>query len=163
MTGMIVCPQPVAAEAGRDVLRAGGNAVDAAVTVALVQGVIDPMMCGIGGSGVMLVHLAGEARQEVIEFYARAGSGVREDQWEHLLLREAADRYGFVLEGWVNDCGYQSVGVPGTVAGLAEALRRHGTLSWAEAIAPGVAFARRGMEVTGNVRAFWTTDYGPEL
>ena len=159
---MIVCPQPVAAEAGRDVLRGGGNAVDAAVATALVQGVIDPMMCGIGGSGVMLVHLA-DGRQEVIEFYARAGSDVREDQWEHLYLREASDRYGYVLEGWVNDCGYQSVGVPGTVAGLAEALRRHGTMSWADAIQPGLAVARRGMEVTGNVRAFWTTDYGPDV
>jgi gamma-glutamyltranspeptidase/glutathione hydrolase len=163
MSAMIVCPQPKAAEAGRDVLRAGGNAVDAAVTTALVQGVIDPMMCGIGGSGVMLVHLAAEGRQEVIEFYARAGSGVREDQWEHLFLREASDRYGYVLEGWVNDCGYQSVGVPGTVAGLAEALRRHGTISWADAIAPGLEAARRGMEVTGNVRSFWTTDYGPDV
>ena len=164
MSAMIVCPQPVAAEAGREVLRAGGNAVDAAVTTALVQGVIDPMMCGIGGSGVMLVHLAGGTpRQEVIEFYARAGSGVREDQWEHLFLREAADRYGYVLEGWVNDCGYQSVGVPGTVAGLAAALRRHGTISWADAIRPGLEAARRGMEVTGNVRTFWTTDYGPDV
>ncbi len=163
MNAMIVCPQPVAAEAGRDVLRAGGNAVDAAVTTALVQGVIDPMMCGIGGSGVMLVHLGRESRQEVIEFYARAGSGVREDQWEHLFLRETADRYGYVLEGWVNDCGYQSVGVPGTVAGLAEALRRHGTISWAEAIRPGLEAARRGMRVTGGVHVVWVTDYGPDI
>ena len=166
MNAMIVCPQPVAAEAGRAVLRAGGNAIDAAVTTALVQGVIDPMMCGIGGSGVMLVHRAdgpGGARQEVIEFYARAGSGVREDQWEHLFLREAADRYGYVLEGWVNDCGYGSVGVPGTVAGLAEALRRHGTISWAEAIGPGLEAARRGMRVTGNVHSFWVGDYGPDV
>ena len=163
MSAMIVCPQPVAAEAGRAVLRAGGNAVDAVVTTALVQGVIDPMMCGIGGSGVMLVHRAGGARKEVLEFYARAGTGVREDQWEHLFLREAEDRYGYVLEGWVNDCGYQSVGVPGTVAGLAEALRRYGTISWAEAIGPGVEAARRGMRVTGNVRSFWVSDYGPDV
>jgi gamma-glutamyltranspeptidase/glutathione hydrolase len=163
MTSMIVCPQPVAAEAGQAVLRAGGNAVDAAVTTALVQGVIDPMMCGIGGSGAMLVHRADQGRQEVIEFYARAGAGVREDQWQHLFLREASDRYGYVLQGWVNDCGYQSVGVPGTVAGLAEALRRHGTISWAEAIGPGLEAARRGMSVTGNVRSFWVTDYGPDV
>src|SRR6266545_753930 len=160
---MIVCPQPVAAEAGRDVLRAGGNAVDAAVTTALVQGVIDPMMCGIGGSGLMLVHRADQRRQEVIEFYARAGSGVRDDQWQHLFLREAADRYGYVLEGGVNDCGYLSVGVPGTVAGLAEALRRHGTISWADAIRPGLEEARRGVQVTGNVHAFWVTNYGPDV
>jgi gamma-glutamyltranspeptidase/glutathione hydrolase len=161
--GLIVCPQPDAAEAGRAVLRAGGNAVDAAVTAALVQGVIDPMMCGLGGSGVMLLHLPGRGRQEVVEFYARAGASVREAQWEHLFVREAADRYGYVLEGWVNDCGYQSVGVPGTVAGLAEALRRHGTIPWAEAIGPGLDAARRGLRVTGNVRQFWVTDHGPDV
>ncbi len=163
MSALIVCPQPEAAEAGRDVLRAGGNAVDAAVTAALLQGVIDPMMCGLGGSGVMLLHLAAEGRQEVVEFYARAGSGVREDQWEHLFVREAADHYGYVLEGRVNDCGYQSVGVPGTVAGLAEALRRHGSIPWAEAIQPGLEAARRGMRVTGNVRGYWVTDHGPDV
>ena len=163
--GMIVCPQPAAAEAGVAVLRRGGNAIDAAVTVALVQGVIDPFMCGIGGSGVMLIHLAQphQDRQEVIEFYARAGADVRADQWEHLFIREAADRYGYVLQDWVNDCGYQSVGVPGTVAGLSEALRRHGTISWAEALQPGVEAARAGMLVTGNFRNYLITDYGPDV
>ncbi|HZV50135.1 MAG TPA: gamma-glutamyltransferase family protein [Candidatus Dormibacteraeota bacterium] len=159
---MIVCPQPEAAEAGLEVLRGGGNAVDAAVTAALVQGVIDPMMCGIGGSGAMLVHTA-DGRDEVIEFYARAGSGVREDQWERLFLREAADRYGYVLEGWVNDCGHLSVGVPGTVAGLAEALRRHGTIGWAEALGPGLEAARRGLRVTGTVYEYWVGDHGPDM
>jgi gamma-glutamyltranspeptidase/glutathione hydrolase len=163
MTGMVVCPQPDAAEAGRAVLRAGGNAVDAAVTAALLQGVIDPMMCGLGGSGVMLLHLADTGRQEVVEFYARAGAGVRQDQWEHLFVREAADRYGYVLEGHVNDCGYQSVGVPGTVAGLAEALRRYGTIPWAEALGPGLDAARRGLRVTGNVHQYWVTDHGPDV
>jgi gamma-glutamyltranspeptidase/glutathione hydrolase len=160
---MIVCPQPLAAEAGRDVLRAGGNAVDAAVTAAFVQGVIDPMMCGIGGAGVLLVYLAAEHRVEVIDFYARAGSRVRADQWTNLLLRQAADRYGYVLEGWVNDCGYQSVGVPGTVAGLAEALRRHGTIAWEEALEPGIRTARRGMQVTSTVREYWLRDVGPDV
>ena len=53
---IIVCPQPQAAEIGLEVMRRGGNAVDAAVTVAFVQGVIDPQMCGLGGCGAMLVH-----------------------------------------------------------------------------------------------------------
>src|SRR5262249_15913271 len=95
----------------------GGNAVDAAVTTALVQGVIDPMMCGIGGSGGMLVHLADEGRQEVIEFYARAGSGVREDQWEHLFIREAGDRHGYVLQDLGDGRGDPVVGGAGTAAG----------------------------------------------
>jgi len=159
---IIVCPQPQAAEIGLEVMRRGGNAVDAAVTCAFVQAVIDPQMCGIGGCGVMLVHDA-RGTQTLLEFYATAGSRAREDQWESIFLREAADRYGYVLEGYVNDVGYQSVGVPGTVAGLHEALTRFGTISWQEAIEPAIPIARNGFPVSGYVHAYWTTDYGPDV
>ena len=159
---IIVCPQPQAAEVGLEVMRRGGNAVDAAVTCAFVQGVIDPQMCGIGGCGVMLVHDA-KGGDALLEFYATAGSRAREDQWEHLFIREAADRYGYVLEGSVNDVGHQSVGVPGTVAGLHEALTRFGTISWEQAIAPAIPLARDGFPVTGYMHGYWTTDYGPDV
>ena len=95
---VIVAPQPQAAEIGLEVLRRGGNAVDAAVTCAFAQGVLDPQMCGIGGCGVMLIHDR-HGEDVLLEFYATAGSRVREDMWEPLFLREAADRYGYVLEG----------------------------------------------------------------
>ena len=159
---IIVCPQPQAAEIGLEVMRRGGNAVDAAVTCAFVQGVLDPQMCGIGGCGVMLVHNA-KGADALLEFYATAGARAREDQWEHLFIREAADRYGYVLEGWVNDVGYQSVGVPGTVAGLHEALTRFGTISWEQAIEPAIPLARDGFPVTGYMHGYWTTDYGPDV
>jgi len=159
---IIVCPQPVAAEIGLEVMKRGGNAVDAAVTCAFVQGVIDPQMCGIGGCGVMLVH-SPKAGDALLEFYATAGSRAREDQWERLFVRQAADRYGYVLEGWVNDVGYQSVGVPGTVAGLHEALTRYGTITWAQAIEPAIPLARDGFPVTGYMHGYWTTDYGPDV
>lgn len=159
---IIVCPQPLAAEVGLDVMRRGGNAVDAAVTCAFVQGVIDPQMCGLGGCGVMLVH-SPHAGDALLEFYATAGSLVREDQWEKIFVREAADRYGYVLDGWVNDVGYQSVCVPGTVAGLHEALTRFGSITWEEAIEPAIPLARDGFPVTGYVHGFWTTDYGPDV
>ncbi len=159
---IIVCPQPVAAEIGLEVMRRGGNAVDAAVTCAFVQGVIDPQMCGIGGCGVMLVH-SPKNGDALLEFYATAGSRAREDQWERLFLRQAADRYGYVLEGWVNDVGYRSVGVPGTVAGLHEALTRYGTITWAQAIEPAIPLARDGFGVTGYMHGYWTTDYGPDV
>src|SRR6202158_5019561 len=159
---MIVAPQPAAAEVGLEVMRRGGNAVDAAVTCAFVQGVLDPQMCGIGGCGVMLVH-SPQKGDTLLEFYARAGSRTREDQWEKLFIREAADRYGYVLEGFVNDVGYQSVGVPGTVAGLYEALTRVGTISWEQAIEPAIPIARDGFPVTGFMHGYWTTDYGPDV
>jgi gamma-glutamyltranspeptidase / glutathione hydrolase len=159
---IIVCPQPQAAEIGLEVMRRGGNAVDAAVTCAFVQGVIDPQMCGIGGCGAMLVH-SPKTGDTLLEFYATAGSRTREDQWEGIFLREAADRYGYVLEGWVNDVGYQSVGVPGTVAGLYAALSQFGTISWDQAIAPAIPIARDGFPVTGFMHGYWTTDYGPDV
>src|SRR2546426_3529271 len=159
---MIVCPQPQAAEIGLDVMRRGGNAVDAAVTCAFVQGVVDPQMCGIGGCGVMLVH-SPQSGDALLEFYATAGSRVREDQWESIFIREAADRYGYVLDGWVNDVGYRSVAVPGTVAGLHEALTRFGTISWEEAIEPAIPLARHGFPVTGYMHGYWTADYGPDV
>jgi len=159
---IIVCPQPLAAEIGLEVMRRGGNAVDAAVTCAFVQGVIDPQMCGIGGCGVMLVH-SPKSGDALLEFYATAGSRAREDQWEHLFLRQAADRYGYVLDGWVNDVGYQSVGVPGTVAGLHDALTRYGTITWGEAIEPAIPLAREGFPVTGYMHGYWTADYGPDV
>src|SRR2546421_8682718 len=117
---IIVCPQPQAAEIGLDVMRRGGNAVDAAVTCAFVQGVLDPQMCGIGGCGVMLVHDHG-GQDALLEFYSTAGSRTREDMWERLFIREAAHRYRYVLEGLGNDVRYQSVGVPGPRPGLGEA------------------------------------------
>jgi len=158
---IIVAPQPQAAEIGLEVMRRGGNAVDAAVTCAFAQGVLDPQMCGIGGCGVMLVH-GPKSGDALLEFYSTAGALAREDQWEKLFIREAADRYGYVLEGWVNDVGYQSVGVPGAVAGLHEALRRFGTISWDQAIAPAVPLARDGIPVSGYMHGYWATDYGPD-
>src|SRR2546429_8603233 len=95
---VIVAPQPQAAEIGLEVLRRGGNAVDAAVTCAFAQGVLDPQMCGIGGCGVMLVHDR-HGEDVLLEVYATAGSLVRGNKWGKLFLRGAAGRYGYVLDG----------------------------------------------------------------
>jgi len=163
MTAMIVAPQVLAAEKGADVLRRGGNAVDAVVTAAFVQGVVDPQMCGIGGGGVMLVHPADARTDTVLEFLPRAGSRVSEDQWASAFVREAAHSYGYVLQDASNDVGYGSIGVPGTVLGLHEALARFGTLKWADAIAPAVAVARDGFPVSVYMRQDWEFDTGPDV
>src|SRR2546426_4544007 len=96
---MIVCPQPQAAEVGLDVMRRGGNAVDAAVTCAFVQGVIDPQMCGLGGCGAMLVH-SPQGGETLLEFYATAGSLARGDPWGAPFIPRSPRPLRLVLGGW---------------------------------------------------------------
>lgn len=157
MSGMIVAPQPEAAEAGADVLARGGNAVDAAVAAAFVQGVADPQMAGIGGFGSMQVYMAGGAH-EILEFYARAPLAARPDMWEDRLVGQSRDGFAFLLEGGASEMGYLAACTPGSVAGYAEALRRYGTLDWADAMAPAVALARRGVMVRPHMHWFWSQD-----
>ncbi len=155
MAGLVVAPQVLAAEEGARVLQQGGNAADAAVTAALVQGVIDPQMCGIGGFGVALVYEAKSKRVDCLAFHARAGSLAKPDMWADKVIREAPDGFGFFLEGAVNDVGAQSVGVPGTVAGLAELLARYGTWSWEQVLQPAIRIAAEGFEVSAELARSW--------
>ena len=116
--GMVVAPQPLAAEEGAKVLRDGGNAIDAAVTAAFVQCVVDPLNCSIGGFGSMHVYLQEQDKEIVIDFSAKAGAKATSDVWVDEILGTAPDGVGYLLKGDVNEIGYQSVGVPGTVMGL---------------------------------------------
>jgi len=158
MPGMIVAPQPEAAEAGAQVLRRGGNAVDAAVAAAFVQGVADPLMCGIGGFGSMQVYLPKRGVHQVLEFYARAPLAARPDMWADKLRGQSRDGFAFLLEGGVSEQGYLAVCTPGSVKGYAEALSRYGTLDWADAMAPAIALAHRGVMVRPHQHWFWTQD-----
>jgi gamma-glutamyltranspeptidase/glutathione hydrolase len=151
---MVVAPQAPAVESGIEVLRRGGNAFDAAVTTALAQTVVDPQNCGIAGFGVANLRAA-DGRHVVIDFNATAGSRVRPEMWRHLLIEQDWTGYGYHLEGQVNDVGYQSIMTPGTVAGLAEVLRRFGTISWAEALEPAIALAEQGFLVSPELWRLW--------
>ena len=102
---MIVAAQPEATEAGAEILKAGGNAVDAAMACALVQGVVDPMMCGIAGFGSCGIAMPGSGFHGYIDFHAPAPLAVRPDMWADLIESEARDGYGFILRGRVNDIG----------------------------------------------------------
>jgi len=103
--GLITAPQPEAVEAGADVLRDGGNAVDAAVATALVQTAVDPLMSGIAGFGSMHVYMPGQGGHRFIDFHGRAPAATRPDMWEDIILGEAEDGFGFILEGAVNEIG----------------------------------------------------------
>src|SRR5215470_11765643 len=104
--GMVVTPQPEATETGRDILAAGGNAIDAAIATALVQTVVDPLMCGIAGFGSLAVYSPSKGVHTYYDFHSPAPGGVRPAMWESLIEGEARDGYGFVLKGNVNDIGF---------------------------------------------------------
>jgi gamma-glutamyltranspeptidase / glutathione hydrolase len=156
--GMVVTPQPEATETGRDILAAGGNAIDAAIAAAFVQTVVDPLMCGIAGFGSLAAFLPSKKVHTYYDFHSPAPGAVRSDMWESLIESEARDGYGFVLEGNVNDIGYQSICVPASLKAFAEAHRDHGKLPWAELFGPAVAYAEGGWDVRPHVHTFWSEE-----
>ena len=161
MKGMAVAPQPRAAEAAVEVLRNGGNAVDAAVTAAFVQGIVDPLNCGLGGLGWMHIYDDASGEDLVFDFCSRAGSKAAPDMWGGQIDRLGEDGLGYILKGDVNEIGYQSIGVPTAVRGLHEALTRYGTLDWGRAIAPAAKLAREGYSVPRELAEEWRARYTP--
>jgi gamma-glutamyltranspeptidase/glutathione hydrolase len=156
MSGTIVAPQPEAVEAGAEALRRGGNAVDAAITCALVQGVVDPMMTGIAGFGSLHLYLPRRGVHTVIDFHGRAPAAARPDMWADRIEGETRDGFGFVLRGHVNDVGYQAITVPGSLKAYWEAQTEFGALRWADVVRPAIEYAEAGFAVRPHVHAFWT-------
>jgi len=151
---MVVAPQPLAVEAGARVLMEGGNAVDAGVTCALMQGVLSPHSCGVGGYALLQMQRA-DGGAVAVDAPATAGSGVRPDMWESALIRPNPDGWGFFLRGKVNDLGYASICTPGAVRGLASILERWGTISWAQALEPAARLADEGFMVDSVLASGW--------
>lgn len=158
---MIVAPQPDAVEAGAVVLREGGNAVDAATACAFVQMVVDPLMCGVAGFGTMQLFLPAAGVHECIDFHGKVPAAATPDMWADRILGETDDGFGFVLEGAVNDLGYQSITTPGTLKAFHEAHARHGRLPWERVLAPAIAFARDGFDLHPGVYLYWMTPVLP--
>lgn len=157
---MIVAAQPEAAEAGARVLMRGGNAVDAGVAAALVQGVVDPQMCGIAGFGALQVRRP-DGSAACIDFHAKTPLMATPDMWLDRLSGETRDGFGFILDGAVNDLGYGAVATPGSLKAYAEAVEDFGGWDWADVCAPAVAEAERGFFVRPHVQYWWT--HGAEL
>jgi gamma-glutamyltranspeptidase/glutathione hydrolase len=157
-TAMVSCPQPEAAEAAIDILERGGNAVDAAISCALVQSVVDPLMCGIAGFGSLAVYLPQRDVHEYIDFHAPAPLATTDSMWAHLIEGQARDGFGFVLKGRVNDIGYQSICVPGSLRAYEDAHRDYGRLPWRDILAPAIRWANEGFFVRPAVYAFWSDE-----
>jgi len=145
--GLVAAQESEAAAQGAAVLKAGGNAVDAAVVTALCLATTEPWMSGIGGGGVRLIHLAEERRTVGIDYSMTAPAALDPARYP-LSGEEAAADALFVwprVEADRNAIGPESIATPGAVAGFAMALERYGTPDWADALAPAIETAERGL------------------
>jgi gamma-glutamyltranspeptidase/glutathione hydrolase len=137
MEGIVAAGHPVSAEAGAAVLRAGGNAVDAAIAACLASWAAEPLLTGPGAGGYLLVAGAGE-EPTLLDFFVAAPS-----DGERAPLVPIDVSFGEATQ--VFHVGAASCGVPGTPAGLEQAARRWGTLPLADLAAPAAALARDGV------------------
>jgi gamma-glutamyltranspeptidase / glutathione hydrolase len=147
--GMVTAMHPLAAEAGVEILKRGGNAVDAAIATALASGVVEPFMSGLGGTVYALVHEASSGDTRSFDGTATAPGESREDMFE--LASGDDPRLG--VYGWratrndQSETGFRSIAVPGAIAALDELHRAHAMLSWEELVAPAVRLAEEGFLV----------------
>ncbi len=157
--GMISAPQPLAAEAGADILALGGTAVDAAIAAAFVQGVVDPQMCGLGGGGSATVHDAATGETLSCDFYARTPLAAAPDMFADRVSGRASWG-GFILSDRANEIGYLSICTPAAVQGLGALHARFGSLPWATLLAPAIEIAEAGAPVYHHVHDRWVRQVG---
>lgn len=134
---MVVSREAHATEAGLAVLRAGGNAVDAAVAVGFALAVTHPAAGNLGGGGFMLIRFA-DGRATFLDFRERAPAAASRDMYLGPDGKPTRDS----IEGW------RAAAVPGTVRGLEYAARKYGLKPWAELLAPAIRLAREGFPVS---------------
>ena len=137
--GMVVGPEQLAAEVGAQILRQGGNAIDAAVATGFALAVTYPRAGNLAGGGFMLIHLADDDRETLIDYRETAPAAASRDMFLDNEGNLDKQREYFSL---------QSAGVPGTVAGMLYALEKYGTLTREQALAPAIALASDGIPVS---------------
>ncbi|MEI6159353.1 MAG: gamma-glutamyltransferase [Roseococcus sp.] len=158
---VIVAPQPEAVEAGTAILRAGGNALDALIACALTQGVVDPLMCGLGGLGVLHLHDPKTGKQVVFDGLSTCPAACTPEMWEKAFLRECSDGFGYVVRDFLNERGHLSVTTPGILRTFAMAHAEFGRLPWADLFAPAIAFAEEGWIIRPHVYTVFTMNEAP--
>lgn len=136
--GLVASTHEVASRVGVEILQRGGNAVDAAVAVALALAVVHPAAGNLGGGGFMLIRMA-DGRTTVIDYREMAPARAHRDLY--------VDEKGALIPE-ASTVGHRAVAVPGTVAGLALALEKYGTMSWADVCRPAERLAREGVVLT---------------
>ncbi len=140
---MVVSDEKLASDVGAEIMKRGGNAIDAAVAVGFALAVVDPEAGNIGGGGFMLVRLA-NGRTAFIDYREVAPAKASRDMYV---------KPDGTVDTQASLVGYRAVAVPGTVAGLALALKTYGTMSLADAMAPAIRLAEDGFPVSEKLAA----------
>lgn len=145
--GMVSSRHKIATQVGADILAKGGNAIDAAAAVAFALAVVHPEAGNIGGGGFMVIHVADQNKTTTIDYREYAAAGATHDL--------------YVVDGKVDPFlsfeSRKSVGVPGTVAGMAMALEKYGTMNLKEVIEPAFKLASGGFEVGRHLERTFAT------
>ena len=137
-TAAIAGPHPLATAVGEDVLRRGGNAIDAAVAMQFAMAVVYPRAGNLGGGG-FLVYRDADGTASALDYREQAPKKADRDMY--------LDEEGNVIPG-LSTLGHRAVGVPGTVAGIGAMYDRHGSLPWADLVQPAVDYARNGYRLS---------------
>ena len=145
LRGVVATSQPLAANAGLDILKKGGNAIDAAVATAAVLTVVEPMSTSLGGDAFIMVYLAKERKLVGLNASGRAAYAMTLDALNEKLERHDMRRIG----------GIYSVTVPGAVHGWFEVLEKYGTMSMAEVLEPAIYYAEHGFPVSEKIAGAW--------
>jgi gamma-glutamyltranspeptidase / glutathione hydrolase len=153
--GIVAAQSRRAAAIGAEVLAAGGDCVDAVIATTFALGVLEPWNSGLGGGGAMVLYRARDNRYEVIDYGMRTPDSLRVEDYPLTGKGAAADLFPWPrVKDDRNLHGPGSVAVPGVVAGMEEAHRRHAKLPWHELLGPSVALAGDGLTVD-----WWTTQF----
>ena len=139
----IATAHPYATDAGEEILRAGGNAFDAAVAITAVLAVVEPYASGLGGGGFWLLHRAADGKQIMIDGREVAPSSASKNMY--------LDKNGDIIKG-ASINGPKAAGIPGVPAGLEHLAKEYGRLSLKETLAPAIRFAEQGFPVTERYR-----------
>ncbi|MEC9302468.1 MAG: gamma-glutamyltransferase, partial [Acidobacteriota bacterium] len=143
--GVVATSQPLAALAGLDILKKGGNAIDAAVATAAVLTVVEPHSTALGGDMFAMVYLESEKKLVGLNGSGRSAYGMTLDDLKMRLDEQGMDRIG----------GIYSVSVPGAVAGWFTLLEEYGTMAMAEVLKPAIYYAEHGFHVTERIGEAW--------
>src|ERR1700731_4303001 len=143
--GIVVSVHELASRAGVEMMRAGGNAVDAAVATGFALAVVHPAAGNLGGGGFMLIRMA-DGKTHFLDYREKAPAAATRDIY--------LDAQGNVIEG-ASEIGYKSIGVPGSVAGMVYAEQKYGKLTLNQVMAPAIRLAREGYALSwGEARDF---------